>query len=565
MTARRWLATLVVVVPLVSFAKPPQLLGYQGRLLDSSGNPAVGPVQLKFSLYDVATGGSPSATETQTLALTNGYYSTFIGKTAGSAFEAGLAGGSGYLQISVAPMGSSTFEDLSPRQQIGSVAYALYSTNLSGGTVNATTVAVNGTTLVDATGKVTSALSSNACTNGQVLQWNGTAWVCATVMSGGGGNATALQSVPISMTAPANGQLLGYNGTNWLPVAPPTPTTLQSTPVSMTPPTSGQVLVYNGMQWVPTTVPSQVITASQTINVPAQFADINAALASLDGKRIASPAIVTIQVANGNYNYNAAIVINHPDGDRIRILGNTATPSNVVLTFTTNTNGLQLTGGQRLLSFNGFKLVNSLATNTAGAVIVQNGSYANVGPALEMSGFVFGVFAAYDSSVVAANTQVLGCNGSNGAIAYEAYGNSTIQAQNSSASGCVYGYFAENSSDINASGAQATNMSQFGFLTEFSGSMNVVGAHASSCGNWCYYSVWGSTMFAQSTTATSCTNGAYLAQYGSVLHAQAVAISGAPTCYQADYNSFLYAYQGTACAALPPANTPGTTFNYIVQ
>src|SRR4051812_9000029 len=133
MSARRTLATLVVVVPFMVFAKPPQLLGYQGRLLKTDGTPATGPVQLKFGLYDVATGGAPSATETQTVGLSNGYYATHLGQTAGSAFEAGLAAGTAYLQISGPPVGSSALADLSPRGRLRSGAHPPFAPDQSRG------------------------------------------------------------------------------------------------------------------------------------------------------------------------------------------------------------------------------------------------------------------------------------------------------------------------------------------------------------------------------------------------------------------------------------------------
>lgn len=56
----------------------------------------------------------------------------------------------------------------------------------------------------------------------------------------------------------------------------------------------------------------------------APFASIAKALASIAGKLIASGVIVTIQVADGTYSLGSTITIDHPDADKIQILGNTS-------------------------------------------------------------------------------------------------------------------------------------------------------------------------------------------------------------------------------------------------
>jgi hypothetical protein len=73
--------------------------------------------------------------------------------------------------------------------------------------------------------------------------------------SGGGGNATELQGVPISATPPTNGQGLVYNGTSWIPAAASgNATEIQGNPVSGNIPTISQGLVWNGTTWIPSAV-----------------------------------------------------------------------------------------------------------------------------------------------------------------------------------------------------------------------------------------------------------------------------------------------------------------------
>lgn len=65
--------------------------------------------------------------------------------------------------------------------------------------------------------------------------------------------------------------------------------------------------------------------------VGAPFASISKALSSIAGKLIASGVIVTIQVADGTYTVSSAITIDHPDADKIQILGNTSAETTVAI------------------------------------------------------------------------------------------------------------------------------------------------------------------------------------------------------------------------------------------
>lgn len=62
------------------------------------------------------------------------------------------------------------------------------------------------------------------------------------------------------------------------------------------------------------------------------YASIAKALSSIASKLIASGVIVTISVADGTYNISSTIVVDHPDADKIRILGNTSAETTVAIT-----------------------------------------------------------------------------------------------------------------------------------------------------------------------------------------------------------------------------------------
>jgi hypothetical protein len=73
-----------------------------------------------------------------------------------------------------------------------------------------------------------------------------------------------------------------------------------------------------------------ILSASKIINVPADYPTIQAALDSLKNVWIPKDVTVTIQVAAGMYNITSPIVIDHPCGSKIQIIG--ATPATTSIT-----------------------------------------------------------------------------------------------------------------------------------------------------------------------------------------------------------------------------------------
>lgn len=80
--------------------------------------------------------------------------------------------------------------------------------------------------------------------------------------------------------------------------------------------------------------PVEFIATNLTLNVPADYATIQAALDYLKGKIILGTNVVTIQLADGTHTITASMNLNHPNGEKIKITGNTTTPANVVLAST---------------------------------------------------------------------------------------------------------------------------------------------------------------------------------------------------------------------------------------
>jgi len=98
----------------------PATLGYQGRRLNADGAPVTGVVSLTSELFADPTNGSSGSglwSETQSIALADGFYSTTLGSTTPVPSDI-FDGSSRFLQIAVAGV------PLTPRLWIASVPYA---------------------------------------------------------------------------------------------------------------------------------------------------------------------------------------------------------------------------------------------------------------------------------------------------------------------------------------------------------------------------------------------------------------------------------------------------------
>jgi len=281
------LALFSCVFAITATAQVPTLPGYQGRLLRADGTAATGTASVAFRVFDAATGGSALWTETQTLGLSDGYYSTFLGLVApppATLFD----GGARWLEVAV---GAQT---LVPRLRIGSAPYAVTAQNVVG-SADVASLKVGGQIVVDADGRLagpariaagpgiavdSQTVSLLPCTAGQVLVHDATSWQCAAANAGSvtSISAAAPMSVSDASTTPqlsiaqAGSGSAGYLSTaDWARfnakydgltqcggdlagvLSAPTVVRLQSHAVSAAAPQNGQVLKWNasGLQWEP--------------------------------------------------------------------------------------------------------------------------------------------------------------------------------------------------------------------------------------------------------------------------------------------------------------------------
>lgn len=193
-----------VLSPLAAQAQdvPPYLV-HQGRLLDALNAPVNGAQELTFSLYTEDTGGTAFWTETQTVLVSEGFYSVTLGE--GQSLD--LAQFSGATVFSGVTVGG---EELTPRLAMRSVPYAIKSgvaqnvtgditpTSItiggaSGTVIDASGVSVGGVVVIDGSGEWSGpapTVSFNdlldrpftfndlSCADGEVPQVVGGAWTC---------------------------------------------------------------------------------------------------------------------------------------------------------------------------------------------------------------------------------------------------------------------------------------------------------------------------------------------------------------------------------------------------
>lgn len=110
------------VAPILETVATTPALNYQGRLLDPvNGQPkADGAYTFTFRIYNTATGGAPLWTETKSVSVNKGLFSTLLGDT--TPLDATIFTGQDlYLGVTI-----GTDPEAAPRQRLAHVAYALY-------------------------------------------------------------------------------------------------------------------------------------------------------------------------------------------------------------------------------------------------------------------------------------------------------------------------------------------------------------------------------------------------------------------------------------------------------
>jgi hypothetical protein len=128
------LAIALMAIASFAAADVPQLINYQGRLTDESGNPVPDAnYQITFTIYDDSTAGTSNWTETQSVAVTGGLFHVLLGSV--SALTDGhFVSSERWLGIKV-----GADPELVPRTRLVTVPYAFRVSTVdsaSGGTIH---------------------------------------------------------------------------------------------------------------------------------------------------------------------------------------------------------------------------------------------------------------------------------------------------------------------------------------------------------------------------------------------------------------------------------------------
>ena len=174
------LATLALLCSGLAHSQIPRTINYQGYLTSPNGAALNVSVPMAFKIYGVATGGAALHTETQTVAVSNGIFNVLLGTGAALTLPFDTPY---YLGVTV-----GTDAELAPRQPLSASPYAIRAASAE---ALAASAIVPGSQIADASVSAAK-LSSNGCTGGQVLQFNGSAWVCASPAGSSGGTITSI-------------------------------------------------------------------------------------------------------------------------------------------------------------------------------------------------------------------------------------------------------------------------------------------------------------------------------------------------------------------------------------
>jgi hypothetical protein len=206
--------------------------------------------------------------------------------------------------------------------------------------------------------------------------------------------------------------------------------------------------------------------------------------------------LVQIIVASGNWTINEPIVLNHPYGQNIQLIGDTTSANSEYLLeddalssvkLYANTTGdtsyfnmFECTEGNRFGLINGFQILGNNGVEGS-AIKVDGGSLVTLGASMYINGWHYGIKASNGSTVFADYIRTSGCNyagiyaknGSNISAMYSKSYNNNYAVGNAG-----FGYKAEFNSQIKCEVSWAYNNLLSGFIAEYNSSIKASGCRS---------------------------------------------------------------------------------------
>ncbi len=205
------------VFTLTAIAQLPMKFNYQAVARNSAGSPIANQaIGIRIALLDGGPSGNATYMETHT--VISNPYGVFSLQVGGGTIELGTmtavpwGTGNVWMKIEMDPAGGNSYTSMGSTQLL-SVPYAMYSgTALNGGSGGngdnwgTQSVITNLTLNGNGTGSSPLGLAQQNASNGQVLKWNGTAWMPANDLTGGSGSFTAGSGISV------NGNIISNTG-----------------------------------------------------------------------------------------------------------------------------------------------------------------------------------------------------------------------------------------------------------------------------------------------------------------------------------------------------------------
>lgn len=231
---------------------------------------------------------------------------------------------------------------------------------------------------------------------------------------------------------------------------------------------------------------SSFITSDTTLEVPGSFANIQTAMAYLNDKTFNADVTVNIQVDDGTYTSYDPINFHHPQGNQIKILGNTSNASACELQFDGTGNGITIANGNVLGEMNGFTLTGS--NDTFVGILVTGRSQANLGNEMVVQDWEMGAYVNFSGHLLADYLETK----SNG----------------------EHGLVCDLSSTVRANYLNSNNNGGHGVSVSLGSSAVLDNATLSSNSNYGIHLLYNGTAYVRSATYTNNSSGTYLLENG---------------------------------------------------